>query len=264
MTPQIKWTIWGVAIFLILVIVISFIPIVVVGAGERGVVFNNFTGVESTVLGEGTHFRNPFAEQVIIMPVKTQATNFSEEAGTQDSQIVNVNVTINWHLNPAKVNVIYQDIGNIDAVTNNVLNNNTQDSIKAAISKYAALDIQKNRDSVASRALAILQGKMKKYDVFIDNLSITNIGFSPEFTASIEQAQVQQQKAKAAEYAVATAKANADAAVATANGQAQAQQVVQQSLTPAILEKLWIEKWDGKLPQYSTASLPIPVFNTGQ
>lgn len=264
MTPQIKWTIWGVAIFLTLVIVISLLPVVVVGAGERGVVFNNISGIEPIVLGEGTHFRNPFIEQVIIMPVKTQATPFTENAGTQDSQIVNVNLTINWHLNPAKVNVVYQEVGNIDALTNNVLNNNTQDSIKAAISKYAALDIQKNRDSVASRALEILQGKMKKYNVFVDNLSITNITFSPEFTQSIEQAQVQQQKAKAAQYAVATAKANADAAVATANGQAQAQQVVQQSLTPAILEKLWIERWDGKLPQYSTSALPIPVFNVGQ
>lgn len=30
----------------------------------------------------------------------------------------------------------------------------------------------------------------------------------------------------------------------------EANQLREQALTPAILEKMWIEKWDGKLPVY--------------
>ena len=93
---------------------------------------------------------------------------------------------------------------------------------------------------------------------------LSSINFSQQFNQAIEDAQVQQQKAKAAEYAVKTATNNAAAAVATAQGQADSQKLVQQTLTPEILEKLWIEKWNGVLPQYSTANLPIPVFNIGR
>lgn len=32
--------------------------------------------------------------------------------------------------------------------------------------------------------------------------------------------------------------------------QKKANELKQQALTPAILEKMWIEKWDGKLPVY--------------
>lgn len=254
----------GVGLFIVLIIGIIFFPVIVVGAGERGVVFNNVSGIEPRILSEGTHVRMPFVESVINMPIKTQATSFDENAGTQDSQSIDVKLTVNWHLNPAKVNTIYQQIGDIEAVQNNVLTNNVQDSIKAAISKYVALDIQRNRDNVASRALNVLQIKMKRYNVIVDNLSITNINFSDQFNAAIEQAQVANQHAIAAENEVKTAQANAQAAIAQADGQAKAQEELQQTLTPEILEKLWIEKWNGVLPQYSTSNLPIPVFNIGK
>ena len=34
-------------------VLVSVFPIVIVGAGERGVIFNNFSGVENRILGEG-------------------------------------------------------------------------------------------------------------------------------------------------------------------------------------------------------------------
>src|SRR5258708_11607725 len=251
---MIKVIIGGELVFLILIFVIAFFPIVVIGAGQRGVVFNNFSGVENRILGEGVHSRIPFVESVIQMPVRTQATTFQEvgnnSAGTQDSQRVDVDVVINWRLNPAKVNQIYQQVGNIEAISDNILTNNVRDSVKASVSKYVALDVQRNRDNVAAKALELLQGKMKKYNVIVDNLSITNINFSDQFNQAIEDAQVQQQKSKAAEYAVLTAKNNAAATIATAQGQSQAQQLLQQALTPELLQKMWIDKWDGHVPQF--------------
>lgn len=260
--PVARYIVGGIAAFIILILVISFFPIVVVPAGERGVVFNNQSGIENRILSEGTHFRTPLLEQVIDMPIRTQATTFQENAGTQDSQSVDVKLTVNWHLDPAYVNQVYQSIGTIDVVVSNVLTNNTQDAIKSSVSKYQALDIQKNRDVVANRAQDGLQAKLKKYHIMVDNVSITNIQFTDQFNQAVENAQVQQQNAKAAQYAVQTAKNNADAAVATANGQAQAQQLLQQALTPALIQKMAIDKWDGKLPTYS--SVPIPFLNLGQ
>ena len=265
MQTNAKLIVSAVLLFIAIIIIIAVFPVVVVGAGERGVVFNNLSGIENRILGEGTHFRIPFVESVIVLPVKTQATSFDEtgpnSAGTSDSQQVDVSVVVNWRLNAGEVNKIYQNIGNLDAVTNNVLQNNVRDSVKAAISKYVALDVQKNRDNVASTALGLLQEKMKKYDVIVDNLSITNINFSAQFNQAIEDAQVQQQKAKAAQYAVVTAKNNADAAVATAQGQADAQKLVQQTLTPEILQKIALEKWNGILPVYIGGGTPLPFLD---
>lgn len=258
-----KLIILGIVAFIAFIIVIVNFPIVVVGAGERGVVFNNVNGVEDRILGEGTHFRQPFIESVHTLSVKTQATPFTEQAGTSDSQVVQVNITVNWHLDPSRVNKVYQNIGDLDAVTTRVLTNNVQDAVKAQTSKYVALDIQRNRDKVAANALDSLQKKVKKYDVIIENLSITNINFADEFNAAVENAQRATQDAIAAQNKVKQVQAEAQAAIAKAQGEAEAQKQVQTSLTPELLQKLWIEKWNGVLPSTELGST-APVFNLGK
>ena len=249
---SIKWIVIGIATFFAVIIALFNLPIVVIHAGNRGVVFSNTAGVENKILGEGVHFRTPFIENVIQLPVRTQATSFDEKgadsAGTQDSQQVDLKVTINWHLDPSHLNRVYQEVGNIDDVISKVLTNNVQDSVKQAISKYQALDVQKNRDTVANNALIILQKKVGRYRVIVENLSLTNINFSGEFNTAVEAAQVAQQKAKQAEYTVQQVKNEADAAIAKAKGEAEAQRQVQQTLTPELLQKMWIEKWNGVLP----------------
>jgi len=170
-------------------------------------------------------------------------------------------VTVNWHLDPSRVNRVYQGVGDIDAVVSRVLTNNVQDAVKASVSKYAALEFQKNRENVRSIAQDILQTKVKKYDVVIDNLSFTNINFSGDFNAAVEQAQVAQQKAKQAEYDVQRIKNEAQSAIAKANGEAEAQRQVQQSLTPELLQKLAIERWDGKLPTYMGVGTALPFLD---
>lgn len=242
-----KLIIGGIALFIGLIILISIFPIVIIGAGERGVVFNNASGIEDRILGEGTHFRTPFIENVHKISIRTQTTVFDEKgsdaAGSQDSQQVDLKVTINWHLDPAHVNQVYQSVGDLDQITSSVLNNNVQDAVKAAVSKYQALDIQRNRDKVGAIAQDFLQKKVTRYHIVIENLSLTNINFSGEFNQAVEQAQVAQQNAKKAEYQVVQVTNEAKAAIAKAQGEAEAQKQVQQSLTPELLQKMWIEAW---------------------
>lgn len=241
-----------VAIFVLLIVVSFLFPVVVIGAGERGVVFNNGSGVEDRILGEGVHFRMPFVESVHSMSIRTQTTTFDEKgsnsAGSKDSQQVDVQVTVNWHLDGSTVNKIYQSVGDLSDVRDNVLTNNVQDSVKAAMSRYQALEIQRNRDHVADAAETLLQEKVKRYHVIIENLSLTNINFSSDFNAAVENAQKANQQANAAENRVRQVQAEAQSAIAKAKGEAQAQAEVQQSLTPELLQKMWIEKWNGVLP----------------
>lgn len=58
------------------------------------------------------------------------------------------------------------------------------------------------------------------------------------------------QRAQQAENEVKVAEAQAKKLLVAAEAEAEANRLKQQALTPQILEKMWIEKWDGKLPQY--------------
>jgi regulator of protease activity HflC (stomatin/prohibitin superfamily) len=79
-----------------------------------------------------------------------------------------------------------------------------------------------------------------------------------EATQTITQAHGQ------AEAARQKAQGDADALVIRARSEALANEIIRLSTTPAILQYRAIEHWDGKLPEYSAASLPLLTFDVSK
>jgi regulator of protease activity HflC (stomatin/prohibitin superfamily) len=94
--------------FIVIILVISE-PVVIVQAGHRGVVLY-LGAVENRVLGEGVHFVIPFAEQVIPLEVRTLKYQAEATAASNDLQQVQTVIALNYHLNPAYVNKVYQQL----------------------------------------------------------------------------------------------------------------------------------------------------------
>ena len=56
---------------------------------------------------------------------------------------------------------------------------------------------------------------------------------------------------------VAEAEGNAKTVKINAAAQAEAQALLQQSLTPELIQKMWIEKWNGVVPTYQMGGTPL-------
>ncbi|MGB7414925.1 MAG: SPFH domain-containing protein, partial [Thermosynechococcaceae cyanobacterium] len=97
--------------------------------------------------------------------------------------------------------------------------------------------------------------------LIVDDTSLVNISFSPEFSQSIEAKQIAEQEAKKAQYQAQKAAQESVALVNRAKGQAEAQRLQKLSLTPAILQQQAIEKWDGKFPMVMGGSGTLPLIN---
>lgn len=69
-----------------------------------------------------------------------------------------------------------------------------------------------------------------------------------------------QQNAQAANAKVEQVKAEAQQKIAEAEGQAKAQKLLRVSIDKELLAKLWIEKWDGHLPQVQ-GNQALPMFD---
>ena len=100
-----------IVVAVVLFLLWAFSPFVIVGAGERGVVFNQFHGVQQKILQEGLSFIVPVVERVIKMDVKIRKSDTRATAASKDLQIVMTEIVLNYHLFPDKVNKIYQQIG---------------------------------------------------------------------------------------------------------------------------------------------------------
>ena len=101
---------WYISIPVLFVLVLMFNPFVVIGAGERGVVLN-FGAVSEHILNEGLHFRIPIVQQVVVMDVKVLKKTTDAAAASKDLQNTQSRIALNYHIDPSKANVIYQNIG---------------------------------------------------------------------------------------------------------------------------------------------------------
>jgi len=113
-----------------------FSPFVIVGAGERGVVFNQFHGVKPMILPEGFTFIVPFIERVVKMDVKIRKSDTRATAASKDLQTVATEIVLNYHLFPDKVNKVYQQIG-LD-YEKRIIDPAVQEILKGVTAKFTA------------------------------------------------------------------------------------------------------------------------------
>lgn len=232
-------------VLLCLALISSFI--VIVRAGERGVLMK-FGAVQNSVLGEGIHFIVPIVETVEKLSVRVQSQEISAEASSKDLQDVYADVALNWHVLPQEANLIYQQIGNQQAVIDRIINPAIEEVLKAVMAKYTAEEIITKRGEVKTGVDQALTERLKPYHIAVDDLSLVHIHFTQRFSDAVEAKQVAEQEVKRAEFVALKAVKEAEARANLARGEAEAQRLLQQTLTPELLQRQAIEKWNGSLP----------------
>lgn len=233
-----KLVLFVIGFIIIVFVVLTAIPVASVGAGERGVIFNRFTGVQDRVMGEGLHFRIPFVESVHTVSIKVQKTDIKAEAATADLQSVNADVVVNWHLDAKNVNKVYQEVGDQQTVVDRVLTPAVSEVVKAATAKYTAEEVIGKRPLLKQDIDEILSARLVSYHIIVDDVSIVNIDFSPDFNAAIEAKNVAVQNAQKATNDLVRIKTEAEQTVAKATADAMALKIKNEALAtnPALIE----------------------------
>lgn len=239
-----------------LILLFILFPFTIIGAGERGVVMN-FGKVSDQVLDEGIHWRTPIVQSVKRINVRVQKNDVKAEAASKDLQDVAMDIVVNYHIDPKKVNKVYQQVGDNQEVFERIIAPNTNEIVKAATAQFTAEEIVKKRQDLKNKIDIALIARLKDYGIILDDVSLTNIDFSQEFNAAIEAKQVAEQEALKAKFVADKAKRDAEAAINKAQGEAEAQRLQQQTLNADLLQKLWIEKWNGQLPSVVSENSPL-------
>lgn len=126
-----------VALFVALALFLILNPFVTVQSQELGVV-TEFGAVKG-VVGEGFHFINPFVTDVVKMDITKKALPVDELAYSKDGQIVGIQATVNYHLDPTQVEKVFREVRkdyeNVHIIPR------TQDAIKDVIADFTAQGI---------------------------------------------------------------------------------------------------------------------------
>lgn len=230
---------------LILAIISSFFAIV--GAGERGVLMR-FGEVQDKILSEGIHFIIPLVNTVEKLSIRIQKQELSTEASSKDLQDVYADVALNWHIIPTETNSLFQEIGDRQAVIDRIINPALEEVLKAVIAKYTAEEMITQREAAKAEIDQLLLARLRAYHIAIDDIALVQVQFSDRFSDAVEAKQIAEQEAKRAGFMVQKAIREAEVKVNLAKGEAEAHRLIRETLTPDILRRQAIDRWDGKFP----------------
>lgn len=236
------------SILSLLLITIIFWPFVIINAGERGVLMK-FGEVQKIILNEGIHLIIPIVNTVEKISIRVQKQEISAEASSKDLQDVFTDVALNWHIIPEEANAVFQQLGTEQQVIDKIINPAVEEVLKAIMAKYTAEEIITKRGEVKTGVDDLLTTRLANYHVAVDDISLVHVHFSERFGEAVEAKQIAEQEAKKAEFIALKAIKEAEAKINLAKGETEAQRLIRETLTPDILQKQFIEKWDGKLPQ---------------
>lgn len=240
--------------------------IVIVNAGERVVVFDKFTGVKPTALGEGLHLIIPFIQEPIRFDVRVQKDGVDTIAASKDLQDVSTTVTLNVHPKPEAVPQIYQRYGK--GYADKVIQPAIQESVKSVTALYTAEELITKREEVKQKIQQQLSAMLRESDLILDETYITNFKFSEGFSHAIEQKQIAEQDALRAQRDLQRVKIEADQKIAQAKAEAESLRMQKEAITDQLIQLRRIEaqraaiaKWDGQLPKTILGNGTMPFID---
>lgn len=234
----------GAPVFVVLAVVIALI-LTSVGAGlvfiqptDRGVVISALDeGVRQEALQPGLNWIVPFLENVIEYPISRQTYTMSiapqegqivgddsVEARTSDGQVVRIDASVIFSIDPAKV--VEMHIKWQGAYIDNLIRPQSRGIIRDAVSQFAIEEVYSTKRFALSELMRIaMEEALEEGGLILNDFVLRNIAFSVEYAASVEQKQIAEQLAQQAVFVVQQREQEAEQARQVAKGRADAVEI---------------------------------------
>jgi prohibitin 1 len=233
--------------------------VIIINPGEAGVL-SVLGGAKDGVLLEGLHFKPPLISNVDIYDLTVQKFEVPAQSSTKDLQNLTASFAINFRLDPIQAVNIRRTQGSLQNIVSKIIAPQTQESFKVAAARRTVEEAITRREELKEDFDQALSARLEKYGIIILDTSVVDLEFSPEFSRAVEEKQIAEQRAQRAVYVAQEAEQEAEANINRAKGQAEAQRLLRETLTPELLQKQAIEKWNGEFPQVM-GSGALPLIN---
>ena len=258
----------------------------IIQPGNVGVVFNRWSGALKTV-GQGVAWRIPWITQVQSYPIALRTYTMvrrNEEGSlrgddsidlpTKEGQHIRQDISVTYNTSQDKAADVFRsfrgaDISDIEAT---FIRRTIITVSQNAAGQMSLTDLISNqRGTLQENIQGDLQREMNKMGFVVDKVNLGASHLPDAIEKQMQQKMAAQQQAQQADYElqrqqtlakakVAEAEGEAQSTLVKAKAQAEANSLLQQTLSPLLIQNKAIERWNGTLPQF-TGGGAIPFLN---
>ncbi len=253
-----------------------------VPANSVGIKYSPFNGTSEVTLSEGFHGKNLF-DKIYKISTEVQSMEVSNlTTQTRDAQYVTSSIDVKYRVSSANAYLVFTQFRTLDKMSETLIAPTTQRVMELITTNYNVMEVLGDKRSEIYKELEVkLTEEFKKYGVEFYSISIIDMdageaienAITAEAVAkkAVETAEQEllkaeteaKQKSVVAQAEQDAAKIEAETKLIQAEAEKKANELLQKSLTEDILIQQWIEKWNGKVPEYYGGNGADLIFNTG-
>lgn len=223
-----------------------------------------FGKVDHTISG-GLNFVNPISDTVEVMDLRVHVREAAFASYTKDAQPLTASIEYQYEPIAAQAMNIVAQYGSYE-IMEQKLSAAVEERAKIVFARYSAMPLLENRSTLSTQVQEEVRELEALFPVNFTQVVVKDIDFSDAFEAAVEaKMQAEQNALRAenekqeaitrAEMEREVARVEAEAAVLAAEGEARALEITREALEnmpDTWIAQQYLEKWDGKLPQFMT------------
>lgn len=240
-----------------LVLAITIASCTRIDAGHEGILIKQYgsdKGVQDVSLVTGRVWYNPWTEDVEQYATFVQTIDYDAfDVNAKDGSSFSVDPTLSFNIvkgNSPRIFSKYRK--DLEEVSETTILNYVKDAFRLQMNKYTTDEIVSNREKFETDVQKTLAGVLSQEGFRLEQLT-SGLKYPQTIVDAVNSKNKAVQEAMKVENELRVAEAQAKKLIVQAEAERKANELKQTSLTPMLIQQMFIEKWDGKTPLYGGA-----------
>ncbi len=230
-----------------------------IDAGHEGILIKQYgsdKGVQDVSLVTGMVWYNPWTEDVVQYATYVQTVDYEAfNVNAKDGSEFLVDPTLSFNVVSGNSPLIFRKYRkDLEEVSRTTILNYVKDAFRLQMNKYSTDEIVSNREKFETDVQKTLSNVLEQEGFKLEQLT-SGLKYPQTIVDAVNNKNKAVQEAMMVENQLRVAEAQAKKLIVQAEAEKRANDLKQSSLTPMLIQQMFIEKWDGQTPLYGQAPI---------